>query len=101
MTAGNSAPEEAPIAEEATPEEPLELSRCAIRLREQRKGHGGKTVTVISGLPEPHLDIIAAQLRRSLGTGARRVEETIVVQGGVRQRVHTWLSQQGARRIKG
>jgi translation initiation factor 1 len=56
-------------------------------VRKEKKGHGGKTVTVVSGvLPRAH-DELCAVLKKSLGTGARVDGDDIVVQGDLADRV--------------
>lgn len=73
-------------------------------LRMERKGHGGKTVTCVSGLvdaPEDALDELARDLRRALGTGVRVEAGELVVQGEQRERVRKWLAERGVSRIVG
>lgn len=56
-------------------------------VRKEKKGHGGKTVTVVSGvLPRAH-DELCGVLKKSLGTGARVDGDDIVVQGDLADRV--------------
>lgn len=54
-----------------------------VRVRRESKGRGGKTVTVISGLPlEPEgLKALAGELKRRCGTGGTVDEWTIEIQG--------------------
>lgn len=66
-------------------------------VRKERKGHGGKTVTVVQGLPDD--DALLAELKRALGTGARREGDDVVVQGDVCERVRDWLVARGAKRV--
>jgi translation initiation factor 1 len=68
-----------------------------LRLRVERKGRGGKTVTLLSqvtGTPEG-LKTLAKQLGRALGTGARTEGSEIILQGDVRERTLSWLRKQG------
>lgn len=68
-----------------------------LRLRVERKGRGGKTVTLLSqvkGTPEG-LKTLAKQLGRALGTGARAEDSEIILQGDVRERALSWLRKQG------
>ncbi len=81
-----------------------DLSRVGkIVLRVQRKGRGGKTVTLLScaGLARPHLEFMAREMRKALGCGSRVEEESIVLQGDVQERASNWLSERGAARIVG
>ncbi len=72
-------------------------------LRMERKGRGGKTVTVVSQLSvdDARLKRIAQELRRALGVGARVEGSDIVLQGDVRERARTWLLAKGVRRVAG
>lgn len=75
--------------------------RGKIVIRREKKGRGGKTVTVIEGLGQPPEDLatMAQQLRRNLGTGAHVEGTTIVVTGAQGQRIRDWLSSRGAHRV--
>ncbi|MEM9456944.1 MAG: translation initiation factor [Myxococcota bacterium] len=75
--------------------------RGKIVIRREKKGRGGKTVTVIEGLGQPPeaLADTAQQLRRNLGTGAHVEGTTIVVTGAQGQRIRDWLSSRGAHRV--
>jgi translation initiation factor 1 len=70
-------------------------------LRRERKGHGGKTVTVIEGLalPAARLETIARALRKALGCGARVEENCVLVQGDHVDATESWLRRHGAGRI--
>ena len=70
-------------------------------VRRERKGHGGKTATVIAGLalPAQGLEQVARSLRRSLGCGASAAGEQIVVQGDQTERVRAWLVARGVERV--
>lgn len=54
-----------------------------VRVRCERKGHGGKTVTVISGLPlaATALTTLAGELKRRCGCGGTIKEGNIEIQG--------------------
>lgn len=54
-----------------------------VRVRCERKGHGGKTVTVITGLPltETELTTLAAELKRRCGCGGTIKAGNIEIQG--------------------
>jgi len=72
-----------------------------IVLRREKKGRGGKTVTIVSGLrlPAPGLEAMARALRQGLGCGARVEAEAIVLQGDMTERALRWLRAFGATRI--
>ncbi len=54
-----------------------------VRVRREVKGHKGKTVTTVSGLPldEEALREFAAQLKRQCGTGGSVKDGIILIQG--------------------
>ncbi len=54
-----------------------------MRVRREVKGHKGKTVTTVSGLPlkEDALREFAAQLKRQCGTGGSVKDGIILIQG--------------------
>jgi translation initiation factor 1 len=59
----------------------------------EKKGRGGKTVTVIAGLPrnERFLNELCQELKRACGTGGTVTEDTIELQGDLRDRVREYL----------
>lgn len=54
-----------------------------VRVRPERKGRGGKTATVISGVPGDHaaLEKIAKKLKKSCGAGGSVKDWEIIIQG--------------------
>lgn len=54
-----------------------------VRIRRETKGRGGKTVTVISGVPLAldELKTLAAQLKKRCGTGGTLKDGVIEIQG--------------------
>jgi translation initiation factor 1 len=99
-----SAPAPASVAVAPAPRtlDARDLSRCGkIVLRRERRGHGGKTTTVVTGLGLPLRDLerLARTLRRALGCGTSIDGDRLVVQGDQVSRVEGWLSAHGARRI--
>lgn len=89
-------------AEPAPPEprDPLPLGGRIIVTRE-RKGRGGKTVTLVRGiaLTGPALDTLAREMRQALGTGGSVEGDAIVLGGDQSMRVAEWLRARGATRI--
>ncbi|MGQ9683445.1 MAG: translation initiation factor [Anaerolineae bacterium] len=69
------------------------------RLQRERKGRGGKTVTVISGLQLPDADLegLAKKLKAACGTGGTVREGTIELQGDLRERAAAELQRLGYR----
>jgi translation initiation factor 1 len=79
-----------------------DLAGCGkVTLRRERKGHGGRTVTVVAGLrlDARRLERIARALRRALGAGATVDGDLVVVQGDLMARIQPWLAAHGAKRI--
>jgi translation initiation factor 1 len=76
--------------------------RLIAKLRLERKGRGGKAVTVIYGLPQnaAFLKELSQSLKRACGTGGAVVEGGVELQGDIRDRVRDLLRQQGYR-VKG
>lgn len=72
-----------------------------IVVRRERKGRGGKTVTLVTGIDRPAaaLQSIAKALRKALGCGATVEGTTIVVQGDQTERITEWLTANGATRV--
>ncbi len=73
---------------------PTRLS-CALRL--EKKGRGGKTVTVVGGLPRnsAFLADLAAELRRACGTGGTVADGVIELQGDQRPPLRPLLAGKG------
>ncbi len=72
-----------------------------IVVRRERKGRGGKTVTLVSGIERatPQLEEIARALRKSLGCGSTLEGHVIVLLGDVVPRAQAWLQAHGATKI--
>jgi translation initiation factor 1 len=66
-------------------------------LRTEKKGRGGKTVTVVYGLPEnaEFLQELAHELKRACGTGGTVVDGGVELQGDLRERVRDALMKRG------
>ena len=67
-------------------------------VRRERKGHGGKTVTVVTGVSSGH-ERLAKLLRKQLGTGTRVDDDTLVLQGDQRERAARWFESQGVKKV--
>jgi translation initiation factor 1 len=72
-------------------------TRIVAKLRMEKKGRGGKTVTVVDGLPRNAslLKDLCQELKRACGTGGAVVEGTIELQGELRERVRDVLLKKG------
>jgi translation initiation factor 1 len=65
-----------------------------VRVHLSKKGRGGKTVTVVSGLilPEEGLALFAKKLKAHCGSGGSVQEGTIEIQGDHAQKLLQWLT---------
>lgn len=72
-------------------------SRIVAKVRMEKKGRGGKTVTVVYGLPQnaEFLKELCQELKRACGTGGTVVEGGVELQGDLRPRVRDVLAQRG------
>ncbi len=96
-------------AKPAAAETPVEAADPVVALlarrvvvRREKKGRGGKTVTVVQfpdGGDEAAVDALAKELRKALGTAAQREDASVAVQGDIVDRVADWLGKRGAKRI--
>jgi translation initiation factor 1 len=68
-----------------------------VRLLRDRKGRGGKTVTLIAGLSAPSAELaaLASHLKRLCGTGGTLRGDVIEIQGDVRERIRPELERRG------
>jgi translation initiation factor 1 len=59
----------------------------------EKKGRAGKTVTVVAGLPRnaAFLRELCQNLKRACGTGGAVSDDTIELQGDLRDRVREYL----------
>ncbi|MEM9190177.1 MAG: translation initiation factor [Myxococcota bacterium] len=91
----------------ASPKEKLAVPPAAttaewtgkVVVRRETKGRGGKTVTRISGLPEPRRAGIATILKRRLGCGAVVEGDDVILLGSVVDRAAAWLESEGAPKV--
>lgn len=70
-------------------------------LRREKKGRGGKTVTVIAGLGwrPRQLEELARTLRKAFGCGSSVEGDTVLLQGDMTERTQRWLTDRGARQV--
>ncbi|MGE4057030.1 MAG: translation initiation factor [Vicinamibacterales bacterium] len=70
-----------------------------IRIQREKKGRGGKTVTIVTGLrgSERDLDALLTTLKQLCGSGGTREDDALVIQGDHRERVKTKLESLGHR----
>jgi translation initiation factor 1 len=72
-------------------------AKIVAKLRMEKKGRGGKTVTVVYDLPRNHafLKELASELKRVCGTGGAVAEYSIEIQGDLRDRIRDVLQKKG------
>ncbi|HUE86502.1 MAG TPA: hypothetical protein VMO26_10530 [Vicinamibacterales bacterium] len=72
-------------------------ARVVAKWRMEKKGRGGKTVTVVYDLPpnDAFLRDLSQKLKRACGTGGAVVDNTVELQGELRERVREILQQLG------
>ncbi len=72
-------------------------TRVTAKLRMEKKGRGGKTMTVIDGLPRnaAFLKDLCQDLKRLCGTGGAIADGTVELQGDLRDRLRPHLVAKG------
>jgi translation initiation factor 1 len=83
-------------SKKGTQPEPIP-DRIVAKLRVEKKGRGGKTVSVVDGLPQNagFLKDLCQHLKRACGTGGAVSEGTIELQGDLRERIRELLLERG------
>ncbi len=68
-----------------------------IKMRLEKNGRGGKTVTVLFDLPnnEPYFNGLTKQLKNTLGTGGTFKDGRIEIQGDHKTRIQLFLEKMG------
>jgi len=81
----------------ARPEPEAVPDRITVRIRTERAGRRGKTVTVVEGLPAnpAFLDGLLRELKRSCGSGGTVRERAVEIQGDQMKRIRTTLTARG------
>ncbi len=81
------------------PEAKASPARAVVRL--ERKGRGGKEVTVVEKLElrPAELERWCKELKQALGCGGAVEGADLVVQGDQRERVKAWLEGRGVRKV--
>ena len=72
-------------------------ARVVAKLRLESKGRGGKSVTVVDGLPDNQafLDELASALKKQCATGGTTRPGAVELSGDVRERVRSVLRSRG------
>ena len=68
-----------------------------VRVLREKGGRGGKTVTVVRGLPAHVLEETASDLKRQCGAGGAVKADTVEIQGDHRDKVVARLGAKGFR----
>lgn len=73
-----------------------------VRVYVERKGRGGKTVTLIKGLSlaSPQLDTLCKELKSKCGVGGKVEGRQIMIQGDQRKKVVSTMIAKGYRDVK-
>lgn len=79
--------------DQASPEAPA--TDGIVRVSRQSKGRGGKTVTVIDGLPTDQLKVICKKLKGLCAGGGAVKEFSVEIQGDHRDKIIDYLRKQG------
>lgn len=72
-------------------------AKQGIRIRRESKGRGGKTVSIIDGLPlaEKELKVLLKKLKAQLGTGGALKNGALEIQGEHRDKLLVLLEKEG------
>jgi translation initiation factor 1 len=89
----------APVAPPSAKPEPKGPARAVVRM--ERKGRGGKEVTVVEHLelPAPQREVWLKALKNSLGCGGVVEDDALVLQGDQRERLPALLEARGVRKV--
>ena len=76
---------------------PARPGAIVAKLRMEKKGRGGKMVTVVDGLPNnaDFLKELIQELKRACGTGGAAGDGLVELQGDLRDRVRELLTKKG------
>jgi translation initiation factor 1 len=74
---------------------PVPGGKIVAKLRMEKSGRSGKTVTVVYDLPrnQKFLKELCQELKRACGTGGAVADDTIELQGDLRDRVRDFLTK--------
>ena len=72
-------------------------ARVIAKLRMEKKGRGGKVVTVVYDLPRntAFLKELSQELKKACGVGGAVTDATVELQGDVRDRIRDLLTRKG------
>jgi translation initiation factor 1 len=72
-------------------------AKITAKLRVEKSGRGGKTVTVVDGLPKNRefLKQLASELKQACGTGGTTGDTHVEIQGDQREAIRALLAAKG------
>ncbi|APD07624.1 uncharacterized protein UJ101_02121 [Flavobacteriaceae bacterium UJ101] len=78
-------------------EETLEVAEQQLIAKLEKKGRGGKTVSIVEGFigSREDLKVLAKELKTHCGTGGSVKDNTIIIQGNVRDKIMEYLKKKG------
>ncbi len=73
-----------------------------IRIKLEKKGRGGKVVSLVQGLESGNCDLaeMARKLKSHCGTGGSDKDGDIIIQGDHRDRILAFLKKEGFKNVK-
>ncbi len=72
-----------------------------VRVSRTSSGRGGKTVTLVTGIPAEHVDVVAKELKRVCGSGGTAKDGVVEIQGDHRERIATHLEDRYTVKLAG
>ena len=97
-------PENAPELKEEKNEEKADhfLAKSTIRVHLEKKGRGGKSVSIIRGLEMTNAKMkeIEKKIKSHCGVGGTQKNGEIIIQGDHRDKIIVLLKKMGAKNIK-
>lgn len=97
-------PKNAPSPEESKPLKGEEhfINKSVIRVHLEKKGRGGKAVSIVKGLQmtDTMMKDLSAKIKSHCGVGGTQKNGEIIIQGDKRDRIIEFLKSKGAKDIK-
>jgi translation initiation factor 1 len=82
---------------EAPPAGPVLPNDGVVRIFREKGGRGGKTVTVVRGLPRGDLKAVGSDLKKLCGSGGAAKDGVVEIQGDHREKIAARLEASGYR----
>jgi translation initiation factor 1 len=89
---GNGDQRKRPAEKASAPDLPRD---GVVRIFRGKGGRGGKTVSVVRGLPPRELDAVAKDLKKHCGSGGTVKDGAVEIQGDHREKIAARLETQG------